>query len=100
MRQKEYPLRRSIAYQLPEFHVVFIFQVCKIVAVEFLVEGLKLGYVIRLSVIFNDPLSLKSIGCLRIAWPKRKNKHSSRLSLKVYFGFYVYRRNLSRVTLD
>jgi hypothetical protein len=34
MRQKEYPLRSSISYQLPEFHVVFVPRVGVIFYVE------------------------------------------------------------------
>src|SRR3990167_11178086 len=34
MRQKEYPLRCSISYQLPEFHVVVVPWVCVIFYVE------------------------------------------------------------------
>jgi hypothetical protein len=34
MRQKKYPLRSSISYQLPEFHVVFVPRVRVIFYVE------------------------------------------------------------------
>ena len=43
MRQKEYPLRCSISYQLPEFHVVVVPWVCVIFYVELEVDDLNVA---------------------------------------------------------